>query len=308
MSAYLEQLANVLRTAGCTVVELAGWQTRGRSNNAKYADGRPWCVMWHHTASSGDGAADADYCTFSHPDAPICNLVIGRDGVVYVCAAGPTNTNGKGGPLTFSRGTVPVDSMNTYAVGIEISNTGTGQNYPTAQIDACFKASNAITAAYGLHPDDVAGHFDYAPGRKIDPATAAAVQGAWRPSSASSSGTWDLFDLRAECLRRATPTPEPPQPPPTKQEIDMLALDFGVPVIDPWWTRLTYTGSELVHVISPADQLQARGGVTVVPITETELSALLDTVTAIGPSPFHPGSVAQNAALDAKWQNARGRT
>jgi hypothetical protein len=209
MSQYLEGLAIALRNAGLTVVELAGWETRGRGDNVPYSDGRPWCVLWHHTASAGDGADDADYCTFRSPDAPLTNLVIGPDGIVYVCAAGPTNTNGKGGPLTFSRGTVPVDSMNSYAVGIEISNNGVGMPYPTVQIDACFAASNAVAAAYGLEPDDVAEHVDWAPGRKIDPATAAAVQGPWTPAAVNGSGSWSLFDLRAECRRRATATPPP---------------------------------------------------------------------------------------------------
>ena len=84
----------------------------------------------------------------------------------------------------------------------------------------------------------------------------------------------------------------------------MLALDFGVPGVDDWWTRLTYTGAELVWVVSPADQLQARGGVTVVSISEVELNALLDTVQTVGSSPFS----ATNAALDVKWNQARGRT
>lgn len=220
MSQYLEGLAAALRAAGLTVVELEGWQTRGRSGNSKYSDGRPWCVMWHHTASAGDGADDADYCTFRSPDAPLTNLVIGRDGVVYVCAAGPTNTNGKGGPLAFSRGTVPVDSMNTYAVGIEISNNGVGQTYPAVQIDACFTASNAITAAYGLNADDVANHFDWAPGRKIDAAVAGAVAGTWHPRSVTTSGTWSLEDLRAECRRRAT-TPPAPAP---NGDVDMYVI------------------------------------------------------------------------------------
>lgn len=208
----LTDLADVLRAAGCTVVELSGWQTRGRSNNSGYESGRPWCVMWHHTASAGDGATDADYCTFRSPDRPVANLVIGRDGIVYVCAAGPTNTNGKGGPLPFSRGTVPVDDMNRHAIGIEISNNGVGMAYPEVQINACFAASTAMCRAYGLKPSDVAGHWDWSPGRKIDPATAAAVQGPWRPRSVSSSGTWSVDDLRAECVRRSSSTPEPPQP------------------------------------------------------------------------------------------------
>jgi hypothetical protein len=219
VSQFLTGLADVLRSAGLTVVELDGWRTRGRSNNSQYADGRPWCLMWHHTASAGDGAADADYCTFRSPDRPITNLVTGRDGIVYVCAAGPTNTNGKGGPLEFSRGTVPVDSMNTFAVSNEISNNGVGMPYPQVQIDACFAVSNAVTAAYGLEPDDVANHRDWTT-RKIDVATATAVLGPWMPASTNSSGTWSLYDLRTECRRRAGTSP----PPATGKDIDMYVI------------------------------------------------------------------------------------
>ncbi len=220
MSQYLTALAAVLRDANLVVVEMAGWPTRGRSNNSMYADGRPWCVMVHHTASAGDGHDDAEYCTFGHPDAPICNLVIGRDGIVYVCAAGPTNTNGKGNPMTFSKGTVPADSMNTYAVGIELSSNGVGQTYPQVQVDACIAACNAITAAYGMNPDDIGTHNVYAPDRKIDPATAAAVLGPWRPASSTSSGTWDLTDIRDECRRRAGTLP----PPTIGKVVDMYVI------------------------------------------------------------------------------------
>ena len=88
----------------------------------------------------------------------------------------------------------------------------------------------------------------------------------------------------------------------------MLALDFGKPPPDgdTWWTRLTYTGDTLCHVRSPFDQVQARGNVTVVGITEIELNAMLDTVTTVGPSPFGMGQ-APNANLDRKWNEARGR-
>ena len=87
----------------------------------------------------------------------------------------------------------------------------------------------------------------------------------------------------------------------------MLALDFGEPGTDDWWTRLTYTGSELVHVVSPADKLQERGKVPVISVSEPELTALLGTVTTIGPSPFGPGQ-APNPELDRLWSAARGRT
>jgi N-acetylmuramoyl-L-alanine amidase len=231
MSRYLTELADVLRGAGLAVIEYDGWQTRARGSGG-YTGDRPWCVMWHHTASSADPGDDAHYCAVGDPDAPICNALIARDGVVWLIAAGATNTNGKGYPLTFSRGTVPADQMNTHAVGLEICNAGTGEPYPAEQITAVFAVSLAIAAAYGLEPADAAEHAEYAPDRKIDPATAAAVAGSWRPASINSSGTWSPADLRAELARRAgAPLPPPvhpgtPAPPPTLEDLSMVvALD-----------------------------------------------------------------------------------
>lgn len=230
MSRYLTELAGWLRGAGLAVVEYAGWQTRARSSGG-YADGRPWCCMWHHTASRSSPEADAAYIATGSPDAPLANLLIARDGVVWLLAAGATNTNGKGYALTFSRGTVPDDRMNEFAVSIEIANAGTGEPYPPEQIDAAFAASLAVTAGCGLEPTDAANHHDWAPDRKIDCATAAAVAaGSWQPAAVNSSGSWSLVDLRAELSRRAgaTPAPLPPGPRPPLREDDtvlIIALD-----------------------------------------------------------------------------------
>lgn len=215
-SRYLTDLADVLRSAGLRVTEQEGWTTRARGSGGFDGD-RPWCIMWHHAASAPGASAEsvANYASYGCPDAPVCNLVLGRDGSLIVCAAGATNTNGKGGPLELSRGTVPLDAMNTHAISIEAVNTGTGETWPAEQIDAYFAATVAMTAAYGLAPDDLATHEGWVrpscPGRKIDPATAAAVAGPWRPASCTSSGTWDMGDIRAEAYRRSTPPPRPPE-------------------------------------------------------------------------------------------------
>ena len=210
---YLTDMADVLRRAGQQVVELDGWQTRARSSGG-YADGGPWCVMLHHTASAGDGAQDAHYCTFSSGDRPVCNLVLGRDAVWHVCAAGATNTNGKGGPWPLADGrVVSADTMNTRAIGIEMSNNGVGQSYPAPMVEAMFAGVNALSAAYLGRYDLLCQHVDWAPTRKIDPATGGAVEGAWRPVTINSSGSWQLASVLAEAQRRAggtTPTPTPP--------------------------------------------------------------------------------------------------
>jgi len=209
---WLTNMADVLRDAGLVVTEQSGWKTRARSSGG-YAAGKPWCIMWHHAASAPGASAEsvAEYASYGSDVAPVCNLVLGRDGAVIVCAAGATNTNGTGGPFTVSRGVVPVDQMNTHAIGIEAVNTGVGEPWPQVQIDAYFTINNALAAAYGLDPGDCCTHYAWTPGRKIDPATAAAVQGPWRPAALNTSGTWSLEDIQAEARRRATTAPPPSQ-------------------------------------------------------------------------------------------------
>lgn len=231
MATFLTWLADELRAAGLTVVEYQGWKTRARSSGG-FTGNRPWCVMWHHTASppSWDGQRDASYIAEGDSVSPIANIYIDRQGTVWVLAAGATNTNGKGQSMRFSRGTVPADQMNTHAVGMEMGNTGVGEAWPVAQTNAAFTASNAINARLGNQPTDVATHNAYAPTRKIDPATANAVQGPWRPRPSTSSGTWHLEDVRAECARRAAtqPAPVPPQPPitPPVEDDEMRLICF----------------------------------------------------------------------------------
>jgi len=178
--------------------------------------------MWHHTASpaSWDGQKDADYCTVQDEDAPLANLYISRDGTVWVLAAGATNTNGKGYSISFSRGTVPDDGMNSRAVGIEMGNDGIGEQWPQAQVDAAFIVSNTVNAKLGNQPDDISTHQFWAPDRKVDPATTN-VAGPWQPISCTSSGTWDRGSVQAECRARAggggsqpVPKPLPPEPAP----------------------------------------------------------------------------------------------
>lgn len=216
MSIMLTNLATWIREAGCNVREYPGWQTRVRGGGP-YSS-MPLAVFWHHTASpkSWDGQRDADYIAKGDPNAPLSNLYIDRTGLVWVLAAGPTNTNGKGGPMSFSRGTVPLDGANSRVIGIEMGNDGVGEPWPQAQIDACFRVSNVCNSQCGNQPTDISGHWNWAPSRKIDPARATSVQGPWVPRSANSSGTWNLDDMRNECVKRSSTQPQP-VPPPTPE-------------------------------------------------------------------------------------------
>ncbi len=263
---YLTDLADVLRAAGCTVVELAGWPDRARSSGGY--DGGPWAVVWHHTASAGDGAADA----------PVCNLVIGRDGVVYVCAAGATNTNGKGGPHLLPDGrTIPADGANSRVIGVELSNDGVGMAFPAPMMDAAFAVSLACAAAYDIDPTNVVTHQVWAPSRKIDPATADAVEGDWWPTAVTSSGTWSLEALRDECWRRAGAGPDPTPLPPWEDDMQHVAADGRGPMLlgAGWryWARNDHEGAVMA---------QLYGDPVMVSAAEYDLAAAIHTAPSDG--------------------------
>jgi len=201
---WYPEMLDVLRAAGCKVAEnstTAGWQTRSRSSGGFPAP--PLGTWWHHTASSTSPANDLNYMINGSPDRPVGNLLLDRSGTFWPVAAGASNCAGKGGPWTFSRGTVPQDGGNTRGWQLEVANNGVGEPWPVEQIDAYFAGSAALNLYVGNLVTDVITHRAWAPDRKIDPATADAVQGPWRPGSCTSSGTWDLEDIKAECVRRA---------------------------------------------------------------------------------------------------------
>jgi len=191
----------------------AGWEQRARSSGGYSA--RPLGTMWHHAASSSTTSDEncVNYQVRGNPDNPVGNITIGREGDIWPIAGGASNCSGKGGPWPFSRGSCPKDAGNTTLVNFEVNNNGVGGAWSTRCIDSYFTLSNAVNAYLANQPSDVVGHNHYAPDRKIDPATAAAVQGPWRPRSINSSGTWHLEDMKSECARRragTAPTPEEP--------------------------------------------------------------------------------------------------
>jgi len=262
---FLTALADWCREAvapyGTPVTEWPGWQTRGRSGDSPYSTGRPWCVMYHHTASSDQSLED--YHAEQSDNAPVCNLDIKSSGEVVVIAAGPTNTNGKGsGTRTTSKGTIGVDEMNSYALGIEFYNNGIGGAWPQIQIDVGFAVIVNVQRHLGLAPSDLFTHEGYAPDRKVDPATAGAVQGPWRPRSCTSSGTWNDDDLRTECAARAL-APIPEEDDLTEEQARQLQLvyesltkPYDGPIPDPYGKPLNMQWATAYAYVQTTDILK----------------------------------------------------
>lgn len=201
---WLSTLVDDLVAAGCQVRAQPGWEQR-----SSHSDGM-WTVagvVWHHTASpvSWDPHRDLDYVTFTGPYHPEYHIYISRAGSVHVICAGRAIHAGKGGPIDLPTGTVAAGHGNPNLIGVCFASTGTGETYPTAQIEAGLRVAVALSQRHGLDPGCHIAHREWAPGRKIDPA------GPW----AHDPDGWVSMDRwRALIADRLNP-------PPSQEDDDM---------------------------------------------------------------------------------------
>jgi len=169
---FLTDLADVLRNAGLRVVEIDGWKTRSRPITT--GDFDPQGVLWHHTgASDRDPTStmdDLEYAVWlatvgrSDLPPPLCGLSIGRDGTVYVCAAGRANHAG----VAKASGPMPAGDGNALYLGVECQNNGT-EGWSTAQLDAMTTAGAAVSRAYAWPADHHRAHWETSVTGKWDP-------------------------------------------------------------------------------------------------------------------------------------------
>lgn len=163
---YLTNLAAVLRSAGLRVVEVPGWQSRGRGPMIAARS-----ITCHHTAgpkSHSPGATPSlSVVTKGRSDlpGPLCHLYLSRDGVWYVVAAGRANHAGA---------TREAWQGNSYAIGIEAEAAGVpgvAADWPEVQMLAYAQGCKALAEAYGIPVSRILGHKEVcAPqGRKPDP-------------------------------------------------------------------------------------------------------------------------------------------
>ena len=163
---YLTYLADVCRRAGLKVHEVDGWQKRGHAGELTSVK----TIVCHHTGGStarqdSRPMGSLNTVTYGRPGlaGPLCNLGLGRDGTVYVVAAGKA----------WHAGVVRhIDYINARSIGIEAQNAGTKADpWTEVQMDAYGRLCAALCVAYGLTADDVLGHKEVCDpkGRKIDP-------------------------------------------------------------------------------------------------------------------------------------------
>jgi len=172
--ANLDTLPAFLRKKGLRVVETPGWITRGYAGQDLTAIRG---VLWHHTATasarfSAAGAPTLSMCINGRSDlaGPLCNIVFGRDGTVYMVATGVANHAGAG-----SAPGIPTDMGNHYLIGIEMESSGVAPwDWTLAQLQTAPRLGAAIEQ-WGMQnlPESQRlqmGHMEYSSQGKIDPA------------------------------------------------------------------------------------------------------------------------------------------
>lgn len=167
--AKLTDLATAARKSGLPVVEIAGWKTRGRP--ASTGGFNPKGVMAHHTGDRGEGKWVAEGILSkgrSGLPGPLCQLALGRDGTVYVVAAGRANHAGAGKTVKFMK----AGDGNSQAIGIEAMNNGS-EGWTTKQLNAYHRLCAALCDHYGWSRDNVVGHGEFSSAGKWDPGISA---------------------------------------------------------------------------------------------------------------------------------------
>lgn len=196
----LTDLADVVRRSGLKVVEVSGWKTRGHGQMTSVE-----AIICHHTAGPETGNYPSlGVVRDGRPglDGPLSQLGLGRDGTVYVIAAGVSYHAGA---------TFYTWQNNWHAIGIEAEATGTDP-WPKVQYDAYVRLCRALVNGYGVPVSRVLGHKEVAKpaGRKPDPnfdmaAFRAAVS---RASTTTTEGlsVSDISELIEEMKRQGDAT------------------------------------------------------------------------------------------------------
>lgn len=165
MAKSLTKLPQKFRKADLEVRVVKGW--KGRHASTTFFD--PQGVLWHHTASSDQAGNNPalGICTNGRSDlpGPLCQILVGRNGVLWMVAAGRANHAGIGGP----KHRIPEDSGNAYLIGFECENNGIGEKWSRKQLKA-LRIMFAVTLKFlDAEPYMLFGHKDWT-SRKIDPA------------------------------------------------------------------------------------------------------------------------------------------
>jgi hypothetical protein len=158
----LTDLDVACRKSGLKVIEVPGWKNRGRPGQFF-----PRGVVAHHTGSEGGGMGVAGgILTQGRPglNGPLCQLGLGRNGEVYVIAAGRANHAGLVRRVNF----LAAGDGNTQSLGIEAMLSGS-EPWPGSMEDDYHRLVAALCDYYGWPRTNVVSHAECSTAGKWDP-------------------------------------------------------------------------------------------------------------------------------------------
>lgn len=162
------------------VIYREGWDNK---NNIARTSGvwNPQYVILHHTANGGaPGNQPSLGWVMNNTFKPVraCHFLIGRDGTINVIYAYGCYHAGLGGPWKSGNArSVPKNSMNNCAFGIEIESKGTkkvptrndaNNGYTKAQVEATARLTAELQRMMKSNVKTAINHKTWAPGRKYD--------------------------------------------------------------------------------------------------------------------------------------------
>lgn len=222
-------IADRLREAGLNVVEENGWASRGSILFS------PQAVVWHHTASSmGRDAPSLGTVINGRPDlpGPLCHVLVSRNSVVHVIAAGRANHAGAGSWNGLNK--------NSSFYGIESENTGYGSGsraepWPLEQLLTIAKVTAALINYDVSKIPNCCQHKEYAPNRKIDMHSISGDQ--------MRQLTLNVCNEHNGQAPAPAPAPTPaPAAPPVDGSVDLVAIAAGIELASKQVIRLGSKG------------------------------------------------------------------
>lgn len=158
----------ILRKYGLEVIEVDGWQKRGRPEST--GDFNPVGTLCHHTATGKDWSDEAVVKLLvrgrSDLPGPLVQFGLDRKGRVHLIASGRCNHAGK----AKASGTVSAGDGNSLYIGIEAFNDGASEIYPKEQYDAYVLLAAVISVEFTKNSvNTVRGHKETSLSGKPDP-------------------------------------------------------------------------------------------------------------------------------------------
>lgn len=220
----LSNMAAGLRKHGLTVYETPGWANRGYAGQDMST---LMGVLWHHTATGRSAfqysdAPTLNLCVNGRSDlaGPLCHIVLGRSGTVYLTAAGVANHAGRGSAPGLAN-----DSGNHHLIGIEMESSGIAPfDWTDDQKRVAPYLGAALALLYWGDKDHLQlSHSEYSSEGKIDPA---GWPGGMDGLRASVNVKMAELQGKPATVPVGTVTPDKPKAP---------GLQAGKYVADPHW-------------------------------------------------------------------------